>query len=368
MATENTKTAPVQEEDEIDLVALVAKLWQGRKVILKITTFFAILGLAIALLTPNTYEAGSVFVTQSSAEKPSGSLGGLASLAGINLGGMGSEAGIPPALYPKILYAVPFKRAMLQVSVIYQEQKMTYAEYLRQKPLPLLAKFKKYTLGLPGQLIKWIKPSEEKKEASVQTTYGLRISDEEFKMLEDMEDRMNLNINDQEGYISLSVKDSDPEIAAQMAKWAEQHLQERVIAYKIQKTQEVFDFTQQQFVQKQQEVFNLQDQLASFTEQNQNINSAFVQNQLLRLESDYNMVNAVYTELAQQKEQAALQLKKDTPLFSIIDPVRIPNEKSEPKRSLMFIISVILGIVLSMGYVLAEEPIKELISSIKTSN
>lgn len=365
MATENTKTAPVQEDDEIDLVALVAKIWQGRKVILKITTVFAVLGLAIALLTPNSYEAGSVFVTQSSAEKPSGSLGGLASLAGVNLGGMGSEAGISPALYPKILYSAPFKRAMLQVFVIYQEQKMTYAEYLRQKPMPFLAKFKKYTLGLPGQLIKWIKPSEEKKETSQQTAYGLRVSDEEFGLMQGIEGKMNLSINDMEGSISLIVKDSDPEIAAQMAKWAEQQLQKRVKAYKIQKTQEIFDFTQQQFVQKQQEVFNLQDQLASFREQNQNINSAFVQNELLRLQSEYNMVNAVYTELAQQKEQAALQLKKDTPLFSIIDPVRIPNKKSDPKRSFILIIWVFSGLIISIGFVLLRGMIKETILAVK---
>ena len=111
---------------------------------------------------------------------------------------------------------------------------------------------------------------------------------------------------------------------------------------------------------KKKEFYALQDELAEFTDRNRNISSAQFQNQKLRLEAQYSIVNAVYTELAKQKEQAAIQVSKDTPIFSVIDPVVVPKEKTSPKRGLLLVIYTFLGVVLSIGYVLVKEPFKTL--------
>lgn len=363
------KNTPIIKETNIDLVTLMAKLWKARKVVLKITLLFTILGLTIALLTPNTYQANSVFITQTNSEKPSGSLGGLASLAGINLGGMvGNNPGISSALYPKIFYALPFRKATLEAPLVYQGTEMTYSEYLNQKPVSIINVIKKYTFGLPGQISKWIKGNKENVNSMANTSYGLRLSDREFAMIQSMEGKITLAYNEMEGYNTLSVKDTDPEIAAQLAKWLEDQLQEKIIAFKIQNTQALFDFTEEQFTEKQMEVYELQGRLASFTEQNQNINSAFVRNELRRLESEYDMLNAVYTELAKQKEEAALQLKKDTPIFTIINPVTVPNEKVGTSGVLILMIFVILGFMLAVCVVFIKEPIKELRKAIQKEN
>ena len=355
----------VMEDDSIDLVALLSQIWKGRKRILLVSMFFALMGLVVALITPNTYEASSVFITQTSGDKPSSSLGGLASLAGINLGDLGSSSGISPTLYPKILYSVPFKRAMLRATVIDEDNKMTYGDYLRNQPLSSLDKVKKYTTGLPGIVLSWFKEEEAEVVLEQDVSNNLPISSKEYGLLNSLDGRVNLSINEKEGFITLSVIDRKPEITAQVVAWAEQALQERILAYQVNKTKALFDFTEEQFLEKQQELFKLEDELAQFNEQNQNINSAFVQNQLRRLETEYNRLNAVYTELAQQKEQAALQLEKDTPIFSIIDPVVLPNEKASPKRALIIIIWSFLGFVLSIGSVLVKDPLMSILSEIK---
>jgi LPS O-antigen subunit length determinant protein (WzzB/FepE family) len=48
-----------------------------------------------------------------------------------------------------------------------------------------------------------------------------------------------------------------------------------------------------------------------------------------------------------------------------LKPVVVPTEKSAPKRSLIVIIWLFLGVVVSIGYLLAKEPVKNIIKEIK---
>ena len=86
----------VFEDDSIDLIALLKQIYQGRKLIILSAFVAAILGVVVALTTPNTYTSVVTFIPQSGGDsKPSSSLSGLASLAGISLGGMGGGSDIP---------------------------------------------------------------------------------------------------------------------------------------------------------------------------------------------------------------------------------------------------------------------------------
>ena len=55
------------------------------------------------------------------------------------------------------------------------------------------------------------------------------------------------------------------------------------------------------------------------------------------------------------KEKTAIEVKKNTPIFTIIKPVVIPNDKSEPKRALIIIIFTILGTMISSVYLLIKD-------------
>ena len=78
--------------DEIDLRELFAVLWAGRNLVISVTSLFAIVAVIIALTLPNEYKATAIIAP---AQSNNGSMlggmasqfGGLASLAGINIGG-----------------------------------------------------------------------------------------------------------------------------------------------------------------------------------------------------------------------------------------------------------------------------------------
>ena len=76
------------EYDQIDIIALVKKVWSDRKIIIKATILSFIIGCIVALSRPIVYTAQTIFIPQVSDDQMSsskGGLGSLASLAGINL-------------------------------------------------------------------------------------------------------------------------------------------------------------------------------------------------------------------------------------------------------------------------------------------
>ena len=80
-----------QYDDEIDLRELFGVLWAGKVKIIAITAMFAVASVIYALSVPNQYKATALLApAQSDGGGLSGALGqlgGLASLAGVSLGG-----------------------------------------------------------------------------------------------------------------------------------------------------------------------------------------------------------------------------------------------------------------------------------------
>ena len=90
---------------------LLKKVYLEKKFILKVSVLAGLFGIVYALFQPNEFTSTTTFIPQlSSGVKTGGSsLGGLASLAGINLGDMESSSEFPPSLYPQVVNGIPFK-------------------------------------------------------------------------------------------------------------------------------------------------------------------------------------------------------------------------------------------------------------------
>ena len=78
------------EEDSIDIVAYIKKIWNQRILIIKTLILFFFIGCLVALWSPVVYISQTTFVPQISGDEISTNnrLGSLASLAGININPM----------------------------------------------------------------------------------------------------------------------------------------------------------------------------------------------------------------------------------------------------------------------------------------
>ena len=352
-------------EDEIDLVELLKKVYLEKKLIFKVTLFALVFGVVYALFQPNEFTASATFIPQLSSDVKAGSssLSGLASLAGINLGGMEGSSDFPPTLYPQVVESVPFKLQLLSSSIKNNNQELSLREYfLSQESYSILGIVKKYTIGLPSLILSSFKKNDE----SVNNSLIYSISEEDEKLFKELFNVFSLSLNDKEGFITMSFTDRNKSISAQVVKIAQSLLQEKIIEYKVQSSKELLDFTKSQYNENKVAFEKLQDERAVFVDKNINISSSLYQNKLSRIESDLSIAQTVVQQLASQVEQAKLQVNKDTPVFTTIKPVTVPFEKSAPKRSLIVIVFGFFGIIASVGYVLVKEPLIEIIKSIKS--
>lgn len=353
-----------QIEEEIDLVALAMPLWIGRKIIIKTIFIFMLIGLFIAIFSEKEYTATTTIVPQA-IKKAGGNLGGLAAIAGINLGSTGGGLEVSPELYPQIINSIPFQLELLQVplSIKGQKEPITYKKYYTDIYSPgLLSYLKKYTIGLPGVIV-----SALKEKATPVTLSGveensqlLYITAKENLLIKQLSNQISINVNTKDGFLTLSVNMPQALAAAELIQKIQELLQQYVINFKIKKSNDKLQFIKERYLEKEKKFKTIQQKLAFFRDSNQNLSSAITQTRLEVLKSEYNLAFSIYTELSKQVEAQQIQVKEDTPVFTIIEPVYVPLEAVKPKRKIIFIAWMVFGIFVGIGLVLGRKTLAEL--------
>ena len=352
--------------DEIDLIELFKKIYLRKKFIFKTSIFAALFGVVFALFQPNEFTSSTTFIPQLSSGIQTGgsSLSGLATLAGINVGGIESSSEFPAALYPQIVASIPFKDDLLSSEITLDNTEIKVKDYLKHNSnsISFLGLIKKYTIGLPSLIL-----SKFNSDNIITDKSDIYIVTGENKNLYGkISKHLSLSINKKEGFITISFTDLNRNIAAQITQIAQNLLQKKIIEFKNKSSKEMLDFAVKQFSEKKLSFEKLQDERAVFVDKNLNISSSLFQNKLNRLDREVNISESIVQQLASQVEQAKLQVNKDTPVFTTIKPVTIPFDRSAPNRSLIVIVFAISGFILSCGYVLLKDSALEILNSIKS--
>ena len=357
----NNTATPEKEEGGIDIMAIVRSLWDGRKTILICLGIFVVLGLVAALSMKRTYSVTTVMVPQMGDSKSG--LGGLAALAGFDMGGATNNGELSPLIYPQIVNSVPFRLEMMHTPLHYQKcdtliSMFDYAAAKYEKP-SAFSYIKRYTIGLPGVLLGSL--GSKPKEVVVPGGNGVNdgspkplvVSQDEYKMLQGMGQVISLSVDKKEGYITLTVNGSEPVQTAELALKAQQLLQDEVTRFRIEKSQGELEYIQARYDETKEEADRYQMALAGTRDRMQNVVTTTSTVSRERLQSKYNVANTVFMEVAKQLEQAKMKVKKDTPAFSVIEPVTIPMKPAN-SRAKTLIVWIFLGIVVGCGIVIAK--------------
>ena len=362
MIPENTKPATPVAEDKIDLVALVKTFWSGRRTIIISILICVILGFFIAIFTSNEFVATTIMVpsTSDGTSKLEG-LGGLAVMAGINLpSATGSE--LSPTVYPKIISSLPFQLELMKTPLNFIElsEPVTFIDYYTsiQKPNLLI----KYTIGLPevifslpGIIMNAFKGNEKEKVVSLENKNPIELTGKQQSGRQILSTLISLDVNAKEGTITLSAKMPEALTAAQLGQRAQELLQQYITEFRIKKAKANLDFIQQRFEETAQKFDAVQQRLASFSDRNKNVSLATAKTEETQLTNQYNLINGIYSELAKQVELAKIQLKHETPVFTIIEPISVPTKKSKPNRPMILFIWLLLGGIFGTGIVFGKE-------------
>jgi uncharacterized protein involved in exopolysaccharide biosynthesis len=347
MTPKTNSRSPVVKDGEIDLIVLAKKMWRGRKKIIQLMGAGAALGLLIAVLSPNRYTVITTIVPQTENNQISklGELSSLATMVGFDLSSLRASEVLSPIVYPRIVQSLPFQIELMNTPIRYPklDHPISLEDYLRDyEKQGAGAIILKYTAGLPRTLFRKHR-TEEQVSVTFENKPLLSLTNEQEKIREKLEERVSLELNEEEGFLSLNVTLHDAVVAAQVAQKAQSMLQEYITRYKIEKATQQLHFVENRFKEKKAEFEKIQKKLAAFRDRNRDMSTAMAQTGLEQLESDYEIAYSIYSELAKQLEKSQIQVKENTPVLTVIDPVQIPAKKSGPNRLLIIILCIFLG-------------------------
>lgn len=360
----------IVEEQEIDLVELIQKLWHNRWLIVKITIVFMALGLLVALFSPKVYTASCDVVPQTSDNSKSSQMSSLAKLAGINLSQGEGTPTLSPYVYENILKSTKFKKELMQTEINFEkaDRPVSFYEYYTSEEFnkPTVVDYVlKYTIGLPGVIMGAIRGEQPEPDYS-SAEGGAKIESltkDEYKVLSLLGESVMLSLDDKKGYVSITVNMPEPLAAAQLAQATLNLLQEYITVFKVEKVQSNLDFVQERYNEVKRDFEDVQARRARYRDANHNTikNQARIEQE--RLEAEYQLAMNIYSELAMQLEQAKIKVKETTPILTVINPVTVPYKKSKPQRAMILMAFTFLGAVAGMGCVLVMPIVGEIVGS-----
>ncbi|MFG0454079.1 Wzz/FepE/Etk N-terminal domain-containing protein [Shewanella mangrovisoli] len=302
MKTEITSTikdaqfSPTLANDEIDLRELFSVIWKGKWLIIAITTVFAIASVVFAVLQPNIYKSEALLAPAS--EEQGGGLsalasqfGGLASLAGVNLGAKGSTDKTQLAI--EVLKSRQFTSEFIQKHNI-------LADLMAAKKWDRDADKVIYSPELYNeQTNTWVREVKApfKLEPSMQEAY------KEFSKI------IAVNKDKESGMVTISVEHLSPTVAQQWVTWLIQDIN------KVMKDRDVAEAHRStEFLNKQIALTNVAD-----------------------------IKTVLYKLIEEQAKTIMFAEVRDEYVFKTIDPALAPEEKAKPKRALICVLGTMLG-------------------------
>jgi uncharacterized protein involved in exopolysaccharide biosynthesis len=364
MEQENKPIIADNNSDEIDITEILKKLWVKRSFIIKLTVAFLLLGLFVALFSPVQYTSTCTVVPQSGNSSGGGGLGGVAAIMGVNLGtAMMTEGTLSPVMYPEIIKSVPFTREIMKTEVIVEKsngQPITLYDYYTDKQyrdFNLLGAIKKYTIGLPGVLIGAIRGDKEPEIVETSpagdSTTVFNLSPEEKSVYNAIQGAVQINPNSKDGYVTIGYVFPEAKVAAQVTDKIYRTLEEYVSQFKSEKLNDNLEFVEISYETARTDFLNAQDRLTSFQDANRGLTTASARSMETRLRNEYDIAFTLYRELATQREQAKIAVKENQTILTLVNPPVVPHEKSAPRRSIIIIGFLFLGVVVAVGWVLA---------------
>lgn len=298
MQEEQTNKHPNDFEDEIDLLELLSVLWQGKWIVVTITSFVSIAAVIYSLSLPNIYESKALLVPANSSGSISGALGnyqGLAGLAGISLPSSNSEGNSTKAI--KTLKSLSFFEKNILPSIFQ----------------PDLMALKSWDSDMNSVIY-----DESIYNTNNNTWKQIPSAQESYKVF--MEKHLRLNEDKNSSFITLSIKHQSPYVAKQ---WADLVINE------------VNNFYRQKDKVESEKAVNYLNQQISMT--------------------GFSEIKKVLAELLQEETKKLTLIEANQSyVFDYIDPPAVMEKKSEPTRSTICILSALLGGIFSIFLVLVR--------------
>ena len=325
---------------EISFFEVVGFFKKYLLVLIAAAVLSAIIGVAFSFLLAKKYTAQTILLPELGSSRNS-------SFFSMALGGASDPSGkLVPELYPNILSTVPFGQYLLKIPVV-DENDVSY---------PSLESFmnKDSSQSLLSRLLSFggAPKGDTKAKAPNPKVKILSFDPKEERMVNAAKGLVQATVGTTDGIITIESEMTDPVVAAMVVDASEKYLIDYVSDYTISKTTQQVDFLEKrvQEARKRQQSAEYSLQAYRDTHRNTFLNVARIEEQ--RLQAEYVLSQAIYSDLSSKLEQFKIREKEEKPVFKVLEPVRVPLAKSSPKRLFIGIIFSVLGVFITLTYII----------------
>lgn len=351
---ENVK--PLPQEQEIDLLELAKKVWNSRKLILKVCGIGTLIGLIIGLSTPEEYTASTLIAPEGYRKSSSSGMSALADMADIDISSSTTTErdAIYPSLYPSIVNSTPFLIRLFNIKIHEQRDSttITLSQYLKEhqkKP------WWSTITSAPFRLIGWTMSLFSEKEEVEKTKHTIdpfRLTREEAGMAGTIASRINIEVDKKKRTITIFVTMQDPLVAAVVADTVGAHLKEYVTEYRTAKARRILEYAKRLRQEAQMEYHKAQKEYTRYADANRGLVKLTSRAELAKLENEMNLALVTYKQAEQQVQVAIAKVEKVRPVYTVIQPVQVPLRPSKPQKMMILMACIFLSGAGSVGWIL----------------
>ena len=340
------------EEQEIDIMELIAKLWKNRKMILIWCAVGAFIGLVAGFSIPKTYSASATLAPEMQQRIGSG-VSSIASMMGVSLDN--SMDAIDYEMYPDVVASTPFLFELLDLNVKTQDGQIdtTLQGYiLNHQKSPWWS----HVIGAPFKALGWavslVKPEEESDSTSVAELDVFNLPKDERTAITYLSKKINVTVDKKTGKTQLSLEMQDPLVVATVLDAVVTNLKEFMSDYRTSKSRQDVKNLTVICEQRKQDYYAAQKAYADYMDSNKNVIRQSAQAERQRLQQEMNLAYQVYSQVATQLEGARIKTQQDKPVFAVLKPVSVPARKSGPSKAKLLIAFTFLAGCCAAAWVL----------------
>lgn len=349
---------------EVYIVELVTRardiaraVWINRRILFRSIAVALLLGLTVALTSRPEYTASMKILPYRNAAN-TGGLSSLAGLAGIRLPVAGVDQTITADLYPVVARTLDFRLLIAETALRFDEaaEPVTMVTYFRQNR-SAKEKLSELASRMRASLASALMGAQTADSVEVIGASGtpLRTYPKAYLAIVDqLDDRLSVSIEKKTSIITITGRMPARYAAADLVKASSVSLMRRIIEYEAKKAEEQLRFIEAQYTQSLARYENAQKDVALFADRNRVLVGATAQLERDRLQRQADLEFQIYQQLSMERERARIQKIQDTPVFTVLEDVVVPNQRTSPRRTAIVVFSIFAGLVVGLLVILSS--------------
>ena len=361
--------SPQEEEMEIDIMELLAKLWKRRKFLIKWGIGGIVVGLIVGFSLPKSYEAKVVLAPETD-QKTSSGVSSIASMMGVNLDN--SVDAINFQMFPDVVASTPFIFELFDLPVEFERGDST----LHTTLIDYMLEYQKspwwsVIIGAPSKALGWALSllSDKEDEEGDGTLNPLNLPKKEREVVKFFAENIMVNVDKKTGKTSMSLQMQDPLVVAAVMNAVVENLKDYMSDYRTSKARQDVENLTEICEQRKVDYYQVQQTYAKYLDANKSVNLQSAQVERERLQQEMNLAYQVYSQVANQLEAARIKVQQAKPVVAVIEPVTIPLRHVAPSKAKMLVIFTFLAGCIAAAWILfGEEYLLKLKENFKENN